>query len=198
MSSDEQRQYIKEALTINQLLDAKVLSKIKITDESAKSYYDLHQSEFEQKESVRASHILVLVKENASADEKKKAEEKMDKIRKELDGGADFADVAKKFSEDPGSAKRGGELGFFSRGMMVKPFEEAAFALKDGETSGVVTSRFGMHIIKRHEHKSAGLAGFDEVKEKIKARLKRTEVQKEMGKYIASVMAKRKVVKYVN
>lgn len=198
MTSDEQREYIKEALSINQLLDAKVLSKIKIPDESAKSYYDLHQSEFDRKESIRAGHILVLVKENAPADEKKKAEEKMAKIRKELADGVDFADVAKKFSEDSGSAKRGGELGFFSKGMMVKPFEEAAFALKDGETSDIVTSRFGMHIIKRYEHKNAGLAGFDEVKDKIKAKLKKTEVQKEMGKYIASIMEKRKVVKHVN
>lgn len=198
MSSEEQRQYIKDALSINQLLNTEVISNIKITDESAKDYYDLHQSEFERKESVRASHILVLVKKDAPAEEKKKAEEKMAEIRKELDSGTDFAEVAKKYSDDSGTAKRGGTLGFFSRGMMVKPFEDAAFALKDGETSGVVTSRFGMHIIKRHEHKNAGLAGFNEVKEKIKEKLKRTEVQKAMGKYIASVMAKHKVVRHIN
>jgi len=109
---------------------------------------------------VKASHILAKFKKGDDAAEKA-AKKKIDEAKAKLDAGDDFGEVAKAFSDD-GSAAKGGDLGFFGPGRMVKPFEEAAFALKPNEVSGVVTSQFGYHIIKVFEVKEASTQTLDE------------------------------------
>lgn len=125
----------------------------------AQSSYKANAKKYEQPEQVRASHILI---RTAEPDAKTKAEA----ILKELSGGADFAQLAKDKSQDPGSAAKGGDLGFFARGRMIKPFEDTAFGLsKVGDISGVIESPFGFHIIRLDEKKPAGLQPFAEVKD---------------------------------
>lgn len=125
----------------------------------AQSSYRANAKKYEQPEQVRASHILIRTVE---PDAKAKAEA----ILKELRGGADFAQVAKDKSQDPGSAAKGGDLGFFARGRMIKPFEDTAFGMaKAGDISGVIESPFGFHIIRLDERKPAGLQPFAEVKD---------------------------------
>jgi len=106
----------------------------------------------EDEERVEASHILISHKEAPRARvtrSKEEAKQLADQVLAELKRGGDFAALAEKYSDDPGSKRRGGKLGSFTRRRMVKPFADAAFALKPGDTSGVVETRFGYHIIKR-------------------------------------------------
>jgi len=102
---------------------------------------------------VRASHILILMNQKATADEQKEAKRRIDSVYAALQAGADFETLAKQVSQDPGSAARGGMLGWFSRHQMVKEFEDVAFSLTDGQTSAPFSSPFGWHIILRHESK---------------------------------------------
>lgn len=129
-------------------------------------FYNTHMNRYRQPKKVSARHILIKVAEGASDDEKKAARDKIEAARKRVtDGKEDFATVAAEVSEDS-SAKQGGSLGFFGPGAMVKPFEDAAFALKVGEISGVVESRFGFHVIK-----------VDEIQEPVTKELKDVEVE---------------------
>ena len=102
---------------------------------------------------IKTSHILLRLNQQATDAERQKARQRIDSIYNALKQGADFAELAKKVSQDPGSARQGGELPFVSRGQLIKEFEDAAFALKDGEMSPVVESPYGYHIILMKEHK---------------------------------------------
>lgn len=139
-----------------------------VSPEEMNKYYAANKGHYKQDAQVKASHILILVDEKASPDEIKKAEAKINKILAKAKSGQDFAKLAEKYSEGPSKSK-GGELGWFSRGSMVKPFEEAAFKLKKGEISEPVRTRFGFHIIKIEDTRAAGQKSFDQVKSEIKS-----------------------------
>jgi peptidyl-prolyl cis-trans isomerase D len=146
-------------------------AELAVTEAEIKAWYDGHKAQFQQPEERRASHILIASEKIGKDKARVKAEELLKAIQKTP---ASFADLAQKNSDDPGSASKGGDLGFFGRGMMVKPFEDSTFALKEGEISGVVESDFGFHIIKLtgiHAAKEKPLA---EVKGEIEAELKKT------------------------
>lgn len=134
-------------------------AEAEITDDEIKRYYTDHIKEFEHGESMRARHILVK-DADAAAD-----------ILKKIKDGADFAETAKQYSEDTGSKENGGDLGYFEKGRMVPEFENAAFALKPGEVSGIVKTQFGYHIIKAEDIKPAYTESLDEARQKIKDRL---------------------------
>ncbi len=126
----------------------------------ARNIYTAQPQRFEVPEQVQARHILIAGKDAA-------ARAKAHQISKELAAGGDFAALAKEHSADPGSAKRGGDLGFFTKGRMVPEFEQTAFALKDGQISDPVESQFGLHIIQRTASKPAGKQPFEEVREQL-------------------------------
>lgn len=128
-----------------------------VLEQRARDVYRAETKRFEIPEEVRASHILILsTEENAEA--------KAAEVLAELKGGKDFEELAKTRSQDPGSGAKGGDLGFFVRGRMVKEFEDVAFKLNVGALSGVVKSQFGYHIIKVTERKEAGKQLFEEVR----------------------------------
>ncbi len=139
-----------------------------VSPEELKSYYEAHKDNYMQEEQVKARHILLMVDENASDAEAAKAEKKILKILAKAKSGEDFAKLAEKYSEGP-SGPKGGELGWFGRGAMVKPFEDAAFALKKGELSKPVRTRFGWHIIKVDDVREAGQKEFDQVQNEIRS-----------------------------
>ena len=128
-----------------------------VSDEDAKKIYDEKIANMKPEEEVHAKHILVGTEEEAK------------EVKERLTKGEDFATVAKEKSKDKNA--EGGDLGFFSRGQMLKPFEEAAFALDVGEISDPVQTQFGWHIIKLEEKRDQKLPGFDDVKEAIKTQL---------------------------
>lgn len=153
-------------------------AQLAVSDAEIKSWYDEHKTKFQQPEERRASHILIGSEKIGKDKARAKAEEVLKEVRK--NPGA-FADLAKKNSDDPGSAVKGGDLGFFGRGMMVKPFEEVAFKQKEGEISDVVESDFGFHIIKVtgiHAGKEKPLA---DVKGEIEAELRKTAASRKFA-----------------
>ncbi|RPI50516.1 MAG: hypothetical protein EHM49_08455, partial [Deltaproteobacteria bacterium] len=148
-----------------------------VTDPEIEAYYKDHSNEYEVKERRRARHILLKISEDADEDSIEKIQKKAKTIRDQIENGEDFADLAKENSEDVGSAKNGGELGFFSRGMIEKPFEEAVFSMKEGEVSKPVLTRFGWHIIELEEIEPGRVKPLTEVKESIDTRLKDQKIK---------------------
>lgn len=159
-------------------LSGETLAKsIQVTEAELKAYYEAHQDSFGSPEERRASHILIAASQDAKQEEKAKKKQKAEEILSQLQSGADFAELAKKYSDDPGSAEKGGDLGYFGRGMMVPEFEQAVFALKKvGELSGVVETPFGYHIIKLTGIKPAKVKPFEEVRDDVLARLRKERV----------------------
>lgn len=144
-----------------------VASTVKVSPEQVKAFYEQNKERYAEPEQVRASHILLQVKEGTSAADKAKLKAKAEGLAKDAaKKGANFEELAKAHSQDA-TASRGGDLGWFPRDRMVKPFEEAAFALKEGQVSGVVESPFGFHIIKKTGHKQASTQKYEELAERI-------------------------------
>jgi peptidyl-prolyl cis-trans isomerase C len=137
-----------------------------------RAFYDKNPDQFKQPETVRASHILIRVTADASDTVKKEKRTQIDSVRTLVKNGEKFADVAKKFSEDPSSAVNGGDLGFFGRGQMVPEFDTAAFSLKTNEISEVITTQFGYHVLMVTDRKPAQTIPFDQVKEDLAKYLK--------------------------
>ncbi|SAL44691.1 SurA N-terminal domain-containing protein [Caballeronia humi] len=152
------------------LSPANLSASIKPTDAELKKYYDDNIARYRTEGEVRASHILINAPKDASDADKAKAKAKADELQKQVKAHPDqFAQIAEKNSEDPGSASKGGDLGYFARGMIAggKAFDDAAFNLKKGDVSDVVQSDFGYHIIQATDVKPAATKSFDEVKDSL-------------------------------
>jgi peptidyl-prolyl cis-trans isomerase C len=155
-------QELKEAFTVERLLDVRVREKVVITPEDARNYYEKNPSMFVTPLVVRASHILIGVEEGASTETKAAAREKLAGILEQIRNGADFEQMAIEHSTDP-SAERGGDLGYFERGQMVREFEEIAFNMQPGALSGIVETRFGFHIIKVTDRREPEKLSYEDV-----------------------------------
>lgn len=165
------------------VLDIETIKKnIVVSDEELKSYYEQNQARLATQEERRASHILITSPKGAPAAEQDKAKAKaqglLDMVKK---APATFAEVAKANSQDTGSAVKGGDLDFFVRGAMVKPFEDAAFAMKKGDISALVESDFGFHIIQLTDVKSAMQRSFEEAKPELIEDVKKQQAQKKFA-----------------
>lgn len=176
-------QTIKDTLIIQKLLEVKVADKIKVSDQEIKAFYEGNPNLFEQEERVHARHILKMVEPNASAIERDKKKKELEEVLRALKSGSDFSDLAMKYSDDP-SKITGGDLGYFTRGRMVKPFEDAAFALKPGEVSGIVETQFGYHIIKLEDRQPARTIPYEEIKSVISENISMQKRQDAAGEYI--------------
>jgi peptidyl-prolyl cis-trans isomerase D len=156
---------------------AKIAAATPVTEQDLRAYYDQHRDEYRVPEQVKVSHILFktpLLAPGAKEDEKAIADvrAKAEGVLKELKGGGDFAKLAEKYSDDPGSAKSGGELGWIGRGRTVPEFEKAAFSLGKGQTSDLVKSSYGFHIIHVEDKQEAHLKTLAEVKSEIEEKVK--------------------------
>jgi len=161
-------------------LDA-IEKSITLNEADLKAYFEQNQASLAAKEERRASHILINASDSASDANKQKAREKAQSILEAIKKNpASFADSAKKNSQDPGSAVKGGDLGFFARGAMVKPFEDAAYALNKGEISGLVQSDFGFHIIQLTDIKSA-TSDFNQSRPVLEKELKNQQARKQFA-----------------
>ena len=162
------------------VLDLETVRKsITVNEADLKTYYDQNAARMAGQEERRASHILITAPKSAPAADREKARAKAQELqaaaRKSPDG---FAELAKKNSQDPGSAANGGDLDFFARGAMVKPFEDAAYAMKKGDISDVVESEFGFHIIKLTDIKAARQRSFEEMRADLESDLKKQQAQR--------------------
>jgi len=180
-------------MAIQKMLEASLAGKVAVTPAQTQAFYDKNPDQFRQPEQVRASHILISVPGGADAAAKTAAQQKAEGLLKQLKSGGDFAALAKEHSQDPGSAVNGGDLGFFGRGQMVGPFDEAAFTLAAGATSDLVETQFGFHIIRVAEKKAAGLVALDDVRTEVEQYLLGQNRQREVQTLVDTLKAKAKV-----
>jgi peptidyl-prolyl cis-trans isomerase C len=146
---------LRKRLVVETYLKKKVEEQAKVTDEEMKKFYDQNKDKFNTGAQIKASHILV------------KSEKEANDALAQIKAGGNFEELAKKLSTD-GAAAKGGDLGWFSKGSMIPEFEKVAFAMKEGDISGAVKTKFGYHVIKLTGKRAAGARTFEEVKDQIK------------------------------
>ena len=190
------RQQIEKGLAINKLVKTRIADNIKISEEESRKFYASNPELFKQAEQVKASHILVKVEQDADAEKKTEAGNKIEQIQARLKKGEDFADLARESSEGP-SASKGGDLGYFKRGSMVKPFEDAAFALEVDQVSDVVETRFGYHLIKVYDKKPEQILAYAEVKGDLQEHLKQQKLKLEVDAYLEGLKKNAKIEKSI-
>lgn len=165
-----------------------IAAQIETPEAQLRAAYDRERDRFRSPERVHARHILVMTQGKPEA-EKANLRKKAEDLLKQVKSGGNFAELAKKNSDDTSSAVKGGDLDWFGRGRMVPPFENAAFSLKAGQISDLVTTDFGYHIIQTLEKEEAKVKPFEEVKGQITAELKKTQVLEKMQKTIEDARA---------
>jgi peptidyl-prolyl cis-trans isomerase C len=185
-SEEMLKRQINQGLTIKTLIDKEVLQKISVSDKQIRAFYDDNPNLFRKPEQVKASHILVQVPEGAAEVKQAEALTAIQALKLRIDNGENFAALAQENSDCPSKTK-GGDLGFFSREQMVPPFSEAAFALQPGQTSDVVQTRFGYHLIRVTERQAEQTMAFNEVKEAISTRLRQEQEGKKIDAYLEKV-----------
>lgn len=191
---------IKDNIRYNKTLD-KLLEKgapIDVTEANAKEYYTQNKRRYQEREQVKASHILLKLGKDATPAQVAEAQKKAKDIAKQAKAkGADFGALAKKYSQGP-TAPKGGNLGYFSRGRMAKPFEDSAFKLKPGQVSDAIRTKFGWHVIKTFDHRPPGEKPYDEVKESILKLLESRERRLRKSKILRELKASAKIEKHID
>jgi peptidyl-prolyl cis-trans isomerase C len=185
------RKNIEESMKIQQVLDLSIKDVPLATDADIQKFYDDNSQKFLRQEQVHAAHILLLADKNNTPEQKSEIKKKLEEIRAEIESNKiTFADAAAKYSQDTGTIKQGGDLGFFARGRMVPQFEEAAFSAEPGSLSQILESQFGFHIIRVIEKKPAGKIPLEEAKADIKRLLDQTSLRKATQEYVNNLKAK--------
>jgi|HubBroStandDraft_6_1064221.scaffolds.fasta_scaffold40627_2 peptidyl-prolyl cis-trans isomerase D len=178
---------------------AKILSDIPVTKEDLQGFYDQHRDDYRVPEQVSVSHILIKtplpgpdgkVDAKGTEDARKKAED----VLKQLKAGGNFADLARKYSEDPGSGKNGGSLGWIGRGRTVPEFEKTAFSLAKGSTSDLVQSSYGFHIIRVDDKQAAHVKTLDEVKDQIEESIKQQKAAQAAANQVNALLGQARTV----
>lgn len=162
--------HFRKGLAVKQMIETEFEKKVTVTDSEVNAYYAANPEKFVRPEEVRASHILIRMDESSTPAEKITAEKEVQEILSQLKEGKDFASLATALSHCP-SSENGGDLGFFKRGVMAKSFEDAAFSLGLGQTSDLVFTKFGYHIIQVTGKKAAATIPLGQARENIKTHL---------------------------
>lgn len=192
ITQEKLREDARMNLLVNQLVGGEVSAKVSVKPGDISAFYEKNPDKFTQPESVRASHILIIVPPGADAATKAAAKARAEEALKAVRAGQDFAAVARQYSQD-GSAQRGGDLGFVPRGQTAPAFETAAFALKVGQVSDVVESPFGYHVIKVVERRPGRAIPFADVAKKIQEYLEQQQGETLGKAFVDSLKAKRKI-----
>jgi peptidyl-prolyl cis-trans isomerase C len=194
LTEDQLRKNVEESMGMQQMLDQATKNVPETTDADIEKFYNDNSDKFPIPEQAHATHILLLADAKSTPEQKAEVKKKIEEIRADIESSKiTFADAATKYSQDPGSASKGGDLGFFPRGQMVKPFEDAVFTGKPGILSPVVETQYGYHLIQTIEVKPAGKATLEEAKLSIKRYLDQTNKRKAVQQYTSDLKAKASV-----
>jgi peptidyl-prolyl cis-trans isomerase SurA len=180
------REQIRSQLESYNVLSAKVRSKVKLSEEDVKNYYQRHPGEFAGEEELHVRHILIPLAEAAALMEVGRATLAGEQARQRVAGGEPFAEVAKAVSKGPG-ASDGGDLGWLRRGTMQRSLEEVVFGLKDGELSKLVRAGPGLHLFKVEERRQGGGKSFEQAKDEIRDRLSMEQTQAYREQYLGEL-----------
>jgi peptidyl-prolyl cis-trans isomerase C len=189
MTLDQLRTEARQQILVSKVLQQEVAAKISVTPTDISNFYEKNPERFQQPETVHASHVLIAVPETADARAKAAARAKAENVLKQARGGADFATLARTYSDDASKA-RGGDLGFFPKGQMVPAFEAAAFALRPNQVSGIVQTPFGFHVIKVLEKRPPQTVPFAEAAPRIEQYLKQEQQQAKSREFVDQLRAK--------
>jgi peptidyl-prolyl cis-trans isomerase C len=190
-----QIQEYRERLILQKLMQENIPKEPEVTEEEVRKYYDSNPDEFKESEQVRVRHVLIKVEPGQEGAKKQEARQKAEQVLRSAKRGEDFEALARQHSQDPGSANRGGDLGFFPRGRMAKPFEDTAFAMtKAGQLSDVVESQFGFHVIQFVDRQAAKEKSFEEAREQIRRRLGPQKQRDTYQSFVSNVKDKHKIV----
>jgi len=193
LTIDFVKEQVSTSYIINTLIEEKTQSDVTVKEDEIAQFYSENPQYFEQPEQIQASHILIIVKEEATDADKVAAKTKIKDIQKRVTNGLDFAEAAKTYSDGP-SGPKGGDLGFFGKGQMVPTFEAAAYALAINEVSDIVETQFGYHLIKLVGRKEAGTVSIDEVHDEISSFLKQSKGDKAVEAYIESLKTSAEII----
>jgi len=191
-TEDDLRATLKKNIYIDKYLEEKGIRNPVIPEEEIRAYYEETKENYRRKEYIKASHIVILVDENAPQEKQDEAHRKAEKIWKEIMDSKDFAGLARKYSED-GKAPGGGDLGYIEKGFMPPEFDAVAFSMKKDEISEVVRTKFGFHIIKVFDKKPAGIAPLSEVKDFITKYLQKELSRKKLALHVEELKEKAKI-----
>ncbi len=175
ISGGELRSEFRRQLAIQDMIDTDIAPSTSVSEQESTDFYEQNPAFFFRPEQVRASHILILVSPDAGEEEKSEAKSRIEEIRERITAGEDFAELAGRFSQDSSSAS-GGDLGYFQREQMVKPFADAAFALEVGQLSEVVTTEYGFHLIRVTDRREESVVPYEQVQLQIFEYLHREKV----------------------
>lgn len=175
LNESDLRRDTRKSLSVNRLLEGEVLRDARVSSAQIEEFYAQNREQFQHPPQTRASHILIRVANKANKQQRQAAQKKAAALRVQLDQGADFAELARANSEDPGTALLGGDVGFFAAGEMDESFEKTAQALDIGQISAVIDTPYGYHIIRVTERRGAGYEALGEVQERIRAALLKNE-----------------------
>lgn len=170
MTMERYKDMLKDQLMSRMVISREVQSQVKLTDDDINEYYEEHKMEFSSAPLIMARHILLIVPERGGEARETAVLNEIKRIRQEIIDGLDFGEAAIKYSEGP-SGPNGGDLGEVAPGVMVKPFEEAAFALEPGEVSGPVRTQFGYHLIKIDSKIESKLRPLEEMKKEVENKI---------------------------
>ena len=193
LTLDQLKMQTKTGLEVAKVIETEVNTKVAVQDPEVRTFYDSNLERFKQGDSVHAAHILIGLPQNPSPEQKAAARTQAAAVLKTVKAGGDFATLARSSSSDTGSAQNGGDLGFFPKGQMTPAFEEAAFKLKPGTTSGLVETPFGFHIIKVIERRAPRTAPFEEVAGQIKDFLTQGQREQKLEQFVEQVKSKGKI-----
>jgi peptidyl-prolyl cis-trans isomerase C len=177
-------------LLVQRLLEAEIGAKLAVTPAEVDYFYANNPDQFQQAERVRASHILFAFPQGADPAARELARTRAAAVLKDVRAGKDFAELAKVHSQDPGSGANGGDLGYFQQGQMVPPFEKVAFSLKAGQTSDLVETEFGVHIIRVADHQAARTLPLDEIRPQLQQFIIERKRQSETEAFVNGLRAK--------
>lgn len=193
LSEADVRHETRRTMAVNRFLEGVLWKDIRITPEQVQELYDRHREEFRHSADLRCSHILIRAGGGATANQRQRAKGRAEELLAQLQAGADFAELAKANSEDPASAARGGDLGYFALGELQPDFEAAVVTLQPGQISDVVRTDLGYHIIKLTERREAGISPPSEVEDRIRALLTKRERQKRQSELVTQLRQAAKV-----
>ena len=190
LTMESYRVQIREEIQKAQLMNREIRGKVNVTPEEVQRYYEAHLSEYSKPARIRIAHIVFRLPPDASPDQVAAVTAKAEEVRKRIEKGADFAEMAKEYSDDPSGAN-GGDLGWFKPGEMLESIEKAAADLKVGAVSEPVRTKVGLHLVKLEEREGASHESLDELADQIKQQLYNAALEERFQKWLTEDLRKR-------